>query len=103
MSDDEFFQAALDRSCEDAAARLLLAEWLGERGDGQAAGYRRMGEAGMYPYFRNPTKWGWVRVSAQSASAYARHLVAAEDAFDAANGPNRWASYSSRREAEEAV
>lgn len=36
MTDDAFFHNALDAHPDDQAARLLLAEWLGERGDGKA-------------------------------------------------------------------
>lgn len=54
MSD--FHHAALDAHPDDAAARLLLAEYLDERGDPDAAGYRWMGERAKRPHLAG---WSW--------------------------------------------
>jgi uncharacterized protein (TIGR02996 family) len=40
MNDEEAFQAALDADPNDRTTRLVFADWLEERGDRRAEGYR---------------------------------------------------------------
>lgn len=47
MSQHDLFD---DRDNSDSDARLLFAEYLDERGDDRAAGYRWMGERAKWPY-----------------------------------------------------
>lgn len=62
MSDERYFQELLDEAPSDSAARWLFAEWLAERGDWRAAGYRWMAREGKYPQ-RTPSggdiTWDW--------------------------------------------
>lgn len=50
MTDEETFQAAIDADPTNSALRLVFADWLEERGDWRAAGYRWMGENHKWPY-----------------------------------------------------
>jgi uncharacterized protein (TIGR02996 family) len=64
MSDESFFHAMLDDHPADHAARLLLSEWLGERGDERAEAYRWMALQGKYPtqdfmLASGPHTWDW--------------------------------------------
>lgn len=55
---EAFFRSRLDRELGDDAARLLFADWLEERGDGRAAGYRWMARRRKKPS-RAPYTWDW--------------------------------------------
>lgn len=60
---EDFFRAVLDADPADAAARLLLAEWLDERGDSRAAGYRWMARRRKHPYFLSGSeRWSWTNL-----------------------------------------
>ncbi len=50
MTDEAAFQAAIDADPANVALRLVFADWLEERGDWRAAGYRWMGEHCKWPY-----------------------------------------------------
>lgn len=47
--DEGFFQSVIDVANDDSAARMLFAEWLGDRGDERSAGYAWMGERHKSP------------------------------------------------------
>ncbi len=53
MTTEDDFQAALDAHPEDWQTRLVFADWLQERGDVRAEGYRALGVLR-----RSPIKWG---------------------------------------------
>jgi len=44
------FQAQLDANPGDSLCRQVFADWLDERGDIRAAGYRKLGEMGVAPF-----------------------------------------------------
>ena len=85
MTDEDTFQAALDAEPDNSAMRLVFADWLEERGDWRAAGYRwmaergkapmpwpRVGYAGSHPYPPPaPDEWTW--------AVAAHHLVGDTD------------------------
>lgn len=48
MADESDFQAALDANPEDHTTRLVFADWLEERGDSRAEGYRALGVLGRH-------------------------------------------------------
>lgn len=50
MGDQEAFQAHLDAHPDDHFARMTFADWLDDRGDPRAAGYRALGQLGLRPY-----------------------------------------------------
>jgi uncharacterized protein (TIGR02996 family) len=49
MTTEDDFQAMLDANPEDWQTRLIFADWLDERGDPRAEGYRWLGEMRLYP------------------------------------------------------
>lgn len=49
MTTEDDFQRALDAHPEDWQTRLVFADWLQERGDARAEGYRALGKPGCYP------------------------------------------------------
>ncbi len=68
MNEDDF-QDALDADPSDYFTRLVFADWLEERGDPRAAGYRALGcRSGYATYTATgyyiggityPQRWGW--------------------------------------------
>lgn len=102
MSDEIFFQAALDASPNDLAARLLLAEWLEARGDWRADGYAWMARHCKRPLL-HPMLWKWWTIGMYGTPS------AIDDAFEqildgfAEKGESRSVHYRTRNEAEEAV
>jgi len=61
MTDEDAFHAALDANPADSTLRLIFADWLEERDDPRAAGYRAMGERGSRPqfYVEESFPWSW--------------------------------------------
>lgn len=51
MNEEEAFQAALDANPDDWQTRGVFADWLEERGDVRAEGYRALGVLGKYPSY----------------------------------------------------
>ena len=49
MNDEDVFQAALDAGPNEHTTRLVLADWLQERGDPRAEGYRALGVLRLQP------------------------------------------------------
>lgn len=47
MTDEDHFQTEIDKRPADPLPRQVFADWLEERGDPRAAGYRAMGECGL--------------------------------------------------------
>lgn len=66
MTTEDDFQKALDADPNDHQTRLVFADWLQERGDERAEGYRMLGYARMVPFGpKRPTQigdthWGWL-------------------------------------------
>ncbi len=60
MTTEEDFQRALDANPEDHHTRLVFADWLQERDDPRAEGYRVLGLLRLYPIDdRVSTESGW--------------------------------------------
>jgi uncharacterized protein (TIGR02996 family) len=64
MTTEDDFQAALDANPDDWQARLVFADWLQERGDPRAEGYRALGALRRAPYPERvrdpgPDRWGY--------------------------------------------
>lgn len=107
MTDERAFQAGLDDNPADHELRLVFADWLEERGDWRAAGYRFMGEHRKYPqYFIHPAHgqppdWNWRLHPASDANAVVDEL------FELIEGYRRsteiWKEFATRIEAEEAL
>lgn len=63
MTTEDDFQAALDANPEDWQTRLVFADWLQERGDPRAEGYRALGVSRRRPYvggFDNTETGRWL-------------------------------------------
>src|SRR5947208_1432935 len=107
-SDERFFRAAVAADVGDSAARWLLAEWLEERGDERAAGYRWMGRQRKFPC-RTSRTWDWWNIRWQRKVMSTLLLPAMIDRAVFArltgylgHGPD-FREYGSRRAAEEAL
>lgn len=75
MSDEEAFQAALDANPDDHVTRLVFADWLEERGDPRAEGYRAMGKLRLSPYFSESTKqWCFFNARYYKRTVGSHHL-----------------------------
>jgi uncharacterized protein (TIGR02996 family) len=62
-SEEEAFQAALDANPDDHTTRRVFGDWLQERGDPRAEGYRALGVNGYRPWrFTTSKRWGWFEV-----------------------------------------
>ena len=59
---EDDFQAALDANCDDRHTRLVLADWLQDREDPRADGYRALGRNEMHPMCLSGL-WGYLRGS----------------------------------------
>lgn len=49
LADEAAFHAAIDAAPDDATLRLVFADWLEERGDPRAEGYRVLATRGLRP------------------------------------------------------
>lgn len=58
MTTEDDFQAALNADPTDWQTRLVFADWLDERGDPRAEGYRAIGVADRRPK-RSASGWYW--------------------------------------------
>lgn len=64
MTTEEDFHKLLDQNPDDHQTRLVFADWLQERGDPRAEGYRALGMLGISPHFdSNYKEYGWTRQS----------------------------------------
>jgi uncharacterized protein (TIGR02996 family) len=57
VTTEDDFQAALDARPEDWQTRLVFADWLGERGDPRAEGYRALGTLRFCPFVDPKLSW----------------------------------------------
>lgn len=101
MTSEDDFQAALDAHPEDHQTRLVFADWLQERGDPRADGYRALGFLRRWP-FRGVRRTFWTHwdssLSPDEVLGKGTHSCLVGD----------WESrcremYNSRREAEDAA
>ena len=76
MTTEDDFQAALDADPENWQTRLVFADWLQERGDPRAEGYRALGVLRRRPFrwgTRTPTRRGWSYHSGEGSSDASDH------------------------------
>ena len=57
VTTEDDFQRALDADPEDWQTRLVFADWLDERGDERAEGYRALGRLRLCPFVENVGYW----------------------------------------------
>lgn len=104
MTTEDDFQAALDLHPDDWQTRLVFADWLEERGDPRAEGYRALGHEQAYPIFDvRDGATVWFRKSSHGG-AWPNHCYLEDDWMDRmAEVFHHWINYWTRREAEDAA
>lgn len=111
MTTEDDFQAALDAHPDDWQTRLVFADWLDERGDPRAAGYRALGVLRRRPQFDTAPDVYWYFANDRTdRHQYAdplheRRALIPTDWFRlAAPGRDFWTSgFDTRRAAEDAA
>lgn len=79
MSEDDF-QRMLDANPDDWQTRLVFADWLQDRGDPRAEGYRALGVLRRYPEQVRTLDRGWVwRISPHCRLSVAMGLLDAQN------------------------
>ena len=114
MTTEDEFQALLDANPEDHHTRLVFADWLQERNDPRAEGYRALGAMGFVPFqgwwigSRSTRMLDAARRQGHYATAWLKALVA-PDWYAQIGGAKRedvegeWKRFETRREVEDAV
>lgn len=114
MTTEDDFSAALDANPDDHHTRLVFADWLQERGDVRADGYRALGAGRVYPLsvrmgatpWRGKTAWVYGGAT-NSIGTHQRHCLLAVDWFkliERGEGCDAsWCRRLNRREAEDAA
>lgn len=115
MTTEEDFQRMLDKNPEDHATRLVFADWLQDRGDPRAEGYRALGANGFHACdslpasaHRRKQKWLPQKETCWFCGPFAEsHWSLPRDWFDALgrrDGKEEWTrDYENRRAAEDAA
>lgn len=60
MTTEDDFQNALDAQPDDWQTRLVFADWLQERGDPRAEGYRALGVNRCFPLYTSAEQYRWI-------------------------------------------
>lgn len=113
MTTEDDFQRLLDVNPEDHHTRLILADFLEDRGDVRGPGYRAMGELRLYPSRRSlydmkkgrytdTYVWSWHEVVTGRPYASGLKMIWFSKIAHPRYGTNRY-PWSSRREAEDAA
>lgn len=112
MTTEDDFQAALDANPDDWQTRLVFADWLQERGDPRAEGYRALGVQRLYPSKVQMEAGPWEGRTARLFGTVSSHECPKAqrlppDWFKKVRknkgSDTWWCRYLSRREAEDAV
>lgn len=110
MTDESAFQSAFDADPTNSALRLVFADWLEERGDWRAAGYRWMGENRKWPYdwsknaiITSFDTLDWFIEGSPVQWKVPEHCILPAGLQPWFPAHIYWPSYHTRREAEEAL
>lgn len=118
MTTEDDFHKLLDQNPHDHHTRLVFADWLQDRGDPRAAGYRALGKLGVTPFKdahrktmawthadnRHPANGVTGSVVNEEYPVGSRHGIATDWFRKMTGGPNpRWRDFDSRKEAEDAA
>ena len=114
MTTEDDFNSALDANPEDWQTRLVYADWLQERSDPRAEGYRALGVRRVRPVSVQMAVPPWYRKRAwvyghdgNNVPAHQRHCLLAADWFDlierSEGCDDTWRRRLKRREAEDAA
>ncbi len=106
MTTEDDFQRAMDANRADRHTFLVFADWLDDRDDPRAAGYRALGMLGSAPYCINQSAFVWY--SSQQATGADPPSDLPDDWFEAigARSPRdgrKKKFFESRREAHDAA
>jgi len=106
MTTEEEFQRALDARPHDRQLRLVFADWLEERGDPRATGYRALARGGYRPFIpvglAYQPKYAWCREGSGGEARW--HDDLPSDWFDHVMTTDAsLASFPTRQEAEDAA
>jgi uncharacterized protein (TIGR02996 family) len=101
MTTEDDFQRRLDEHPDDFQTRLVFADWLQERGDRRAEGYRALGVNRLYP---DTDVVGWVWRDFNDFLAETTHPLLPDDWAVRVNYRTSYAdSWANRRDAEDAA
>lgn len=114
MNDEDAFQAALDADPSDRTTRLVFADWLQERGDERAEGYRALAALRLAPVALKMGSGVWIGKTVwffgpagHGARSFPRRatLPAAwfENVEKTEGGDQHWRRFLTRRQAEDAA
>jgi uncharacterized protein (TIGR02996 family) len=110
MVDEAVFRTALDAEPLNAALRLVYSDWLEERGDARALGYRWMGEFGKWPYDWSASEFvpgfdtfDWYLEDGGASWDVPRHCRLPEEFRKFFNARTDWLDFVTRQAAEEAL
>jgi uncharacterized protein (TIGR02996 family) len=73
VTTEEDFQAELDRNPDAHHTRLVFADWLQDRDDPRAAGYRELGRLRRCPAFQHNhlcVIWWWSAIAGETIESY---------------------------------
>lgn len=112
---EEDFQRQLDENPDDHHTRMVFADWLQERNDPRAEGYRALGQLGKRPYnIRNGSNDSSMWTHQENINPTSRYGVThrlpsdwfnlinnTSDEYDRNTTYNHWVYHSNRREAED--
>ncbi len=75
MTSEEDFHRLLDANHDDHQTRMIFADWLQERGDPRAEGYRALGQLGLRPVFTKTKRsvWGSKKIEGHLADEMMPH------------------------------
>lgn len=108
MNDEEAFQDHLDQYPDDHFARMAFADWLQDRGDVRAEGYRALGDKKLYPDMRGgitPT-WFNYRTSFLRKNSLPKKWLILLTGYVLTHRTGKvtyWVDYHTRRQAEDAA
>jgi uncharacterized protein (TIGR02996 family) len=116
VTTEDDFQAALDGNYRDWQTRLVFADWLQDRNDPRAEGYRALGRGGRWTFNVNTSGkglelWTWfpeekgLDPQRRLPTAWFRKLAGWECLYSDGSKANsrQWKDYRSRRAAEDAA
>jgi uncharacterized protein (TIGR02996 family) len=103
MTTEYDFQKALDENPEDWQTRLVFADWLQDRDDPRAEGYRALGTSRLAPR-RCALHWVWGRDDNDTVPLCHRRALLPLQWFRRCNTSGEWwAYYRTRRGADDAA
>lgn len=113
MTTEDDFQRMLDENPGDHTTRLVFADWLDERGDPRAAGYRALGDqrrvvanrALWWSFVTRNNSWAWSGAFKDGelldfalSDVWIEHIAICEELRNRSNWEAGWRSYLTRQD-----